>query len=267
MRVAGKFPDGTRSGTQSLERALCILKEVGSANATGSTMPALVEKVGLNRTTVYRLLKCLEDQGAIRLDSRSKKIFLGPLALALGAAAQQKLDLKQIFAPAATRLAEITGDTCFVMLRSGADAVCIDRRLGSYPVKTLTVEVGTKRPLGIGAGSLAILAAMQEPEINNVIRANAKALQAYGQSAASLVNSVRATQRQGYVSAPVHGIERVIAVGLPIRDRANNPIAALSIAAIAERMSAKRRPEILGHLQAETGRLHEMLCETSLLDG
>ena len=40
---------------------------------------------------------------------------------------------------------------------SGADAVCIDRRLGSYPVKTLTVEVGTKRPLGIGAGSLAIL--------------------------------------------------------------------------------------------------------------
>ena len=69
------------------------------------------------------------------------------------------------------------------------------------------------------------------------------------------------------MSAPVHGIERVIAVGLPIRDRANNPIAALSIAAIAERMSAKRRPEILGHLQAETGRLHEMLCETSLLDG
>ena len=150
------------------------------------------------------------------------------------------------------------------MLRSGTDAVCIDRRLGSYPIKTLTVEVGMKRPLGIGAGSLAILAAMPEPEINNIIRENTRALSKYGQSPASLLKSVRTTQKLGYVAAPVHELERVIAIGLPILDRTQNPVAALSIAAIAERMQGKRRGELLELLQTETKRLHEMLCKINL---
>jgi len=265
MRTLNKPYDSTRSGTQSLERALCILKEVGATNVTGCTLAMLLEKVALNRTTVYRLVKCLQDQGAIDQDVRTRRFFLGPLALALGVAAQQRFDLRQILSPAAVRIAEATGDTCFLMMRSGSDAVCIDRRLGSYPIKTLTVEVGTRRPLGIGAGSLAILSAMQESEIQNAIRANAKILPKYGQSPASLIKAVRTAQRLGYVSAPVHGLERVIAVGLPIRDRMQNPLAALSIAAIAERMSPKRRLDLLGRLQAETKQLGEILRKTNLV--
>lgn len=258
---------GARAGTQSIERALSILKEISSANATGCTIQTLIEKLDLNRTTVYRLTKCLEAQGAVRQDARSKKFFLGPLALALGVAAQHQLDLKQMFAPSARRLAEATGDTCFVMLRSGTDAVCIDRCLGSFPIKTLTVEVGTKRPLGIGAGSLAILAAMRETEIDDLMRANDKALPGYGQSSASIAKAVRMTQKVGYVAAPVHGLEQVIAIGLPILDRADNPIAALSIAAIAERMSAKRRVELLTLLRMETDHLHEALFKANILAG
>jgi DNA-binding IclR family transcriptional regulator len=265
MGTVNKSSRSARSGTQSVERALWILKEVGSANATGCTMQTLVEQVGLNRTTVYRLVKCLLEQGAIQQNVRSKRIYLGPLALALGVAAQQQLDLKQIFSPSATRLAEATGDTCFVMLRSGTDAVCIDRRLGSYPIKTLTVEVGMKRPLGIGAGSLAILAAMPESEISSVIRANARLLPRYGQSPASLMKSIRTTQKQGYVAAPVHELEQVIAIGLPVLDRMQKPIAALSITAIAERMQSKRRPELLELLQTETKHLHETLRKTNLM--
>jgi DNA-binding IclR family transcriptional regulator len=68
----------------------------------------------------------------------------------------------------------------------------------------------------------------------------------------------------GYVAAPVHELERVIAIGLPILDRTQNPVAALSIAAIAERMQGKRRVELLELLQAETKRLHEMLCKINL---
>jgi len=259
------IPPDARAGTQSVERALAVLKEIGSANATGCSMPTLIEKLGLNRTTVYRLAKCLETQGAVRQDAQSKKFFLGPLALALGVAAQQQLDLKQMFAPSAKCLADTTGDTCFVMLRSGTDAVSIDRCLGSFPIKTLTVEVGTRRPLGIGAGSLAILAAMREAEINGVMRANGKALPRYGQSSASLARAVRMTQKVGYVAAPVHGLEQVIAMGLPILDRAHNPIAALSVAAIAERMSAKRRVELLLLLRTETGRLHETLSRDNIV--
>ena len=62
----------------------------------------------------------------------------------------------------------------------------------------------------------------------------------------------------------MHELERVIAIGLPILDRTQNPVAALSIAAIAERMQGKRRGELLELLQTETKRLHEMLCKINL---
>jgi len=73
------------------------------------------------------------------------------------------------------------------------------------------------------------------------------------------------TQKVGYVAAPVHGLEQVIAMGLPILDRAHNPIAALSVAAIAERMSAKRRVELLLLLRTETARLHEALFQANIV--
>jgi len=47
----------------------------------------------------------------------------------------------------------------FLIVRSGDDAVCADRAIGSYPVKTSVVDVGTRRPLGLGGGSLAMLTA------------------------------------------------------------------------------------------------------------
>ena len=45
------------------------------------------------------------------------------------------------------------------------------------------------------------------------------------------------------------------------------PIAALSIAAIAERMQGKHRRELLELLRAETKLLHETLCKTNLPAG
>jgi DNA-binding IclR family transcriptional regulator len=247
------------TGTQSLERALGLLKDISEANTRGITLLGLVEKATLNRTTVYRLVTALQAQGAVTRDERTKRYFLGPLVLALGLAAQKRLDLKQMLSPAAARIAEKSGDTCFVILRSGNESICIDRHLGSYPIKALTVEVGTRRPLGIGAGSLAILSAMSEAEVEAVMRSNAEVLDRYGQSAGAMLKAMRTAQKSGYVSSPVLGLERVSAVGVALKDRTQDPIAALSIAAIAERMSAKRRLELLDLLRSEIKQLADTL--------
>lgn len=259
-------PRRARSGTQSVERAFAVLKEVGAANTRGTTLSALVQNVRLNRTTLHRILKCLLQQGAIRHESQSKRFFLGPLTFELGIASRQQLDLHSFFSPALARIAETTGDTVFLMLRSGNDAVYIDRRMGSFPIKTLVVEIGTRRPLGIGAGSLTMLSALPEQEIQRVIRQNASRLPSYGETPEKLLKAVRIAQKAGYASRPVQGLNGVIALGLPILDPLGAPIAALSVAAIGNRMSKLRQRELVGILRSETARLQELLRDINVID-
>ena len=70
------------------------------------------------------------------------------------------------------RIAEATGDTVFLTQRSGLDAVCVDRQEGTFPIKTFTLEIGMRRPLGVGTGSLAILSALSEEEIQAIVNSN-----------------------------------------------------------------------------------------------
>ena len=155
-------PRAKRTGTQTVDRSFQRLKEIAARNARGATLPQLAETFGLHRTTTHRMLQCLVRNSAVRHEASSKRFVLGPLAVELSIAARPQLDLRTLLAEAVSRVAEQTGDTTFLILRSGNDAVCIDRRLGSYPIETVVVEVGTRRPLGVGAGSLAILGTLPE---------------------------------------------------------------------------------------------------------
>ncbi|HTP96944.1 MAG TPA: IclR family transcriptional regulator C-terminal domain-containing protein [Burkholderiales bacterium] len=264
MRHGARVESAARSGTQSIERAFALLGEIGAANASGARLPDLAGRLQLNRTTVHRLLKCLVAQGALRLDAASKRYFLGPLMRDLHAAARQPLDVKGLLAPMLTRVAEATGDTVFLLLRSGNDSICIDRRLGSYPVKTLVVDVGTRRPLGIGVAGLAILSALPEQELQRVVRENADRVAAFDTSAAALLRAARAARRAGHASGPVHRVDGVSAIALPIRAANGSAVAALAVAAIASRMKAPRRAELVGIVRAELARFGELPGDASV---
>lgn len=257
---SGKTP----SGTQSVERAFAVLTAVATAHSSGTTLPALTQVVGLHRTTTYRLLKCLLRLGAVRVDVESTRYFLGPLALELGVSARQQLRLNELLAPVLTRIAEATGDTVFLVVRDGLESVCTDRRLGDYPVKTLIVDVGTRRPLGIGAASLAMLQVMTDKELKEIARANAGQFQSFGTTAAAVLKKARAAAKVGYVSAVVPGVEGVHAVALPIIDSQGKPFAALAVAAIEQRMSQSRQGELLRTIRSEVSRAERLLIKADI---
>ncbi len=250
-----------RSGTQSVERAFALLKAVSAVATEGASLTSLMHEVGLNRTTVYRLLKCLVEQGALRRDPASQRYFLGPLALELAIASREQLDLRRLLAPVLTRVAQATEDTVFLLLRTGNDTVCIDRRLGSYPVKTLVVDVGTRRPLGIGIGGVAILAALPEAEMRQVIDDNAARFPVFGASGESMLKAVRMARRRAHAAGPVSGVDGVRAVALPIDDQQGHPVAAMAVAAVASRMTRAREKELRRLLTLEIERARELLRE------
>ena len=247
------------TGTQSIERALTLLREIAAHNRGGSRLLDLATRTGLQRPTVHRMLKCLAAESMVQQDSESHRYYLGPMVFELGLTASPRFNLREICHPALTRIAEATGDTVFLTQRSGLDVVCLDRHEGTFPIKTFTLEVGMRRPLGVGTGSLAILSALPEEEIQKVVAANSSRLPEYGLNAAALLGQVKRAQKLGYAMREVPGLAGVRSVGQALRNQSGVVFAALSVSTISSRMSEKRLTEVAQLLKNESRQLERQL--------
>jgi DNA-binding IclR family transcriptional regulator len=240
------------SGTQSIERALTLMREIAAHNRVGSRLLDLASRTGLQRPTVHRMLKCLTLENMVLQDPDSHRYYLGPMVFELGLTAAPRFNLREICHPAMNRIAEATGDTVFLTQRSGLDAVCVDRQEGTFPIKTFTLEIGMRRPLGVGTGSLAILAALSDEEVRHVVNANAPRLPEYGLTPSSLLGQVKRAQKLGYAVREMPSLAGVRSIGHALHNQSGMAFAALSVSAISSRMSEKRVIELATLLRNET---------------
>ena len=240
------------SGTQSIERALTLMREIAAHNRMGSRLLDLASRTGLQRPTVHRMLKCLTAENMVLQDPDSHRYYLGPMVFELGLTAAPRFNLREICHPAMNRIAEATGDTVFLTQRSGLDAVCVDRQEGTFPIKTFTLEIGMRRPLGVGTGSLAILAALSDEEVRHVVNANAPRLPEYGLTPSSLIAQVKRAQKLGYAVREMPSLAGVRSIGHALHNQSGMAFAALSVSAISSRMSEKRVIELATMLRNET---------------
>lgn len=239
------------AGTQTIGRAIRALRLVASQASGDVRLVDLASEMALERPTAHRLLKALTAEGMLVQHPRTRRYSLGPLLFELGISATHQFNLKDICQPACSMLAEQTGDTSFLFLRSGYDAVCLSRTQGNYPIQTPSVPVGSRQPLGVSAGGLALLSALPEAEIQQVIKAVEPRLEAYGAlDAEKLMYLCVAARRAGYASTGNHAVPGVRAIGLPIFNLANQPVAAITVAATQSRMTERRITTILPMLHA-----------------
>ena len=263
MHIVNNPAKTARGGTQSIQRAAALLRELTGSNRVGLATAELAARVGLDRTTVHRMLRCLVDEGLASQEPVGKRYFLGPLAYEMGLAAAERTDLRALCQPTLARLARETGDTAFLMVRSGDDAVCLDRAEGSYPVKTFVVDVGTRRPLGLGAGSLAILSALPEDEAEAVLARNAQRVgQFEGMTVAQLRSMLVQARQAGHVATEVIEVPGVRAIAVPLLSSSGRVAAGLSVAAVERRMGREREATLLARLLELAAELRKVLPAT-----
>jgi DNA-binding IclR family transcriptional regulator len=256
-------PPGPLSGTQSIERALWLLREIAAHNRGGSRLLDLSARTGLQRPTVHRMLKCLVAEGMVQQDADTHRYYLGSMVFELGLSAAPRFNLREICHPSLTRIADATGDTVFLTQRSGLDGVCLDRHEGTFPIKTFTLEIGMRRPLGVGIGSLAILSALPEEEIKEVIGSNNSRLSEHGLTPQSLLAQVRRAQKLGYALRESPSLAGVRSIGYAIRNGSGVAFAGLSLSAISSRMTEKRVPELAQILKSEVRQIEKQLVAAS----
>jgi len=254
-------------GTQGISRVFALLRELGTHNRGGMRLMDIARRLSIEPPTAHRILKCLVEERVLRRDAATKHYHLGSVIFELGMTATPKLDIRELCEPAMKRIAEQTEDMVFLTKRSGFDTVCLSRKEGKFPVKTFTLEVGMRRPLGVGSGSLAILSALPEEEIRDVMRASADRLSEYdGLTVASLMSQVWRTQKQSYATRDLRGLGGVRTIGVAIRDGNGTPFAALSLSAIKSRMKDERVARIAEILKTEALEIEKHLAGAHDLD-
>jgi DNA-binding IclR family transcriptional regulator len=252
----------TARGTQAIQRAALLMRLLASRSRGGLRLADVVKHSGLEHPTAHRILKGLIAEGLVVQDPESRSYLLGPLVFELGLAASQQFNLPDICRPSLQRIADKTGDTVFLTARSGNDSVCIDRKEGSFPIKTFTLDVGTRRPLGAGAGGLALLMLLPDETVEGIVSANAARFGGYNKMTVPLLRKALGRSRAlGYALNDIHNTTGATTLGLPIVNRYGDPFAAISIGAISSRMTGERQKDLVSILRTEVRLIEKTLSE------
>jgi DNA-binding IclR family transcriptional regulator len=252
-------------GLQTLDRAVAALHALGAGGPQGLRFVDLQKSLGLAKPTAHRLLQALLSHGLVQHEPRGRRYRLGPgLQLLAQSATYPGPDLRRICTPAVQRLAEESGDTVFLSARDGLFTVCLSRATGDYPIRAITVDVGLRRPLGIGAGGLAILGALPVLESQRIVDVLEPKFTAFPLSSAEqILRSARLARKVGYALSDERVAPGVRAVGVALRDAAGEPIAAIGLAAIRQRVSAERIPLLVGLLERERVGIEKAIAASS----
>ncbi len=248
--------NGKATGTQLLDRAVAILNYLGEHGDEGASATTLADFLGLNASTAHRIIASLERHGFIEKDEASKRYRLGLALFALGAQSANDSGYRRLCRPVLLDLAAATGDTVFLMARTGFNAICVDRQEGHYIIDSLTGRIGGEIPLGVGPASQSILAFMDEAETAAVLKENKDRYRAFnGLSASEIRKRLPEIRELGYAFDHDRLVEGISAVAVPIRLRGREAIGSISINMTSARLKEDRLAQLVAMLTEKTTNL------------
>lgn len=249
------MPMSKRTGTQSIERAILILREIAKHGKFGWTPGELAQRCGLDRSTTQRILACLVRERMVNQRASNRQYIPGPLIFELGLAMSDYLEFQAACQPSVTRVAEYFNATSVLYHRSGIECVCTNRA-GPAVYGGTIIEVGTRRPLLSSAGGVAILLTMPAREASAIVKKNKWQMRDRDKLYIALLeNMLRRSSKLGYAFNQGEVSKGVNSFGVPIGFSAETAFASLTVANRAESLPSNRWPEIIEILQEEATKL------------
>lgn len=248
-----RAPRELESGAaSSVSRAIALVRALADAQLEGGRVTHLAKATGQTQATTHRLLQTLAAEKVVVQDAQTKRYRLAMDFFTLAARAGDSMGLRALCRPALLRLCASLGDTIFLLVRSGFDAVCLDRTEGPFPIRSFTGDIGGRIALGVGQGGMAILAMLPESEREEVIRFNLPRVREYGVfDEVYLRTEIERVRQLGYAGRNTGLLEGMAGVAVPILDHTGRAIAALSVGTIASRLSEDRLPAVVDLLRRE----------------
>jgi DNA-binding IclR family transcriptional regulator len=247
-----------RSGTQSVERALGILRAFETAPGDlGVT--EIAGQVSLSVSTTHRLVRALCGAGLLRQEPRTERYQLGPALVVLGRRAEEALGYARAL-PVLEQLADATGESVNLGIRSGSEVLVVLDVASDQPLR-FSQSPGTRVPIHTSAMGKCLLAFTDDPAgavgaLPRLDRVTDRTIT----SPAALLDELDRTRRRGWALNDEERNPGVRAVAAPVIGVGGSAIAAVAVQGPAVRLAKKQLPELAEQLTATTERVAPLLA-------
>jgi IclR family acetate operon transcriptional repressor len=251
-------------GTQAALRTVRLLKAFPPGRET-LRLSELCRRVGLNKTTTYRLLTALESEGLVERGPGGEAYRLGPELLVLGARAFGASDLREAARPELLALARTTRERASLEVLVGADVLVLDEVMGGYLVGAMP-SVGTRWPAYATSTGRALLAHLPREDREAFLRGPLPAITARTiTDVALLKRELARVEDQGYAVSAEELENGFVAVGAPVQGPEGGAVAALCVGGPRVRLGSGRVREIARRLRRSAVRVSDRLGPRSTL--
>jgi DNA-binding IclR family transcriptional regulator len=231
---------------RAVERALDVL-QCFTSQTPELTMTQIASMIGINKSTVHRLLSTLEGKRFVERDPASGVYRPGLRLLQMASLAMEHNNLRRLAAPFLHDLCSRYRENVNLTLLDGADVVYVDVIESSQRVK-LAATPGQRLPAFCTASGKAILAFLPEDEVSHILeRGMTQYTRSTVTSQEAFFEDASRIRERGFAMSLEEFEDGINAVAAPI---CNQPIASISIAGPAYRLTRERMLEVGPHLLA-----------------
>lgn len=244
MEVIKPLSQTVRTVERALDILLCFSRQTPEL-----TMTQIAELVGINKSTVHRILGTLEERRFVERDMATGAYKPGINLLQTAYLAIEYNDLRQRARPFMRRLVEQYRETITLGELDGFEVLYLDVIESPQRVK-LAAAIGQRLPAFCTASGKAILAFAPDELVQRILESN---LPKYTpntlHSPEALLANLHQIREQGFAISIQEFEESINAVAAPILVLNNQPIASLAVAGPSYRLTREHMVEIGSYIQ------------------
>ena len=206
LAVLSAAPMGRQNLTPQLEILDCF-----SAGNEPLSATDVIQRSGLPRSTVFRALRMLTEDGFLLRDANRKRYILGPRVLRLGMIARTQLSRDDFVAGPLQDLSSRTGETVTFSLLDLPDRICTSVIEGRRDVR-YEAHLGERYPIHLGAAGKAMLAFLPEETTADVLKSKGLSKTAIRDMQVALEQ----VRRDGWVITEGERVAGAVALAAPV---------------------------------------------------
>ncbi|APW37816.1 DNA-binding transcriptional regulator KdgR [Rhodoferax koreense] len=262
------FPDSKQpESVAAVLKVFAILQSLADRSETG--VSELSMRLAMPKATVYRFLQTMRSLGYVRQEADSERYGLTMKLFELGAKAPVYPDIIELAKPHMHALSDQTGETIHLGMLIDSDIIYV-HKVDSRHMLGMYSKVGKRAPIHCTAIGKVLLAWESDQQREHLLqgvdfkRYREKTIT----SKSRFIEELNRTREQGFGEDREEFDDHIRCLGMPIFDRLNQAVAAISISFPTFRYDEAREPEIVAMLRdASRDMSRQIGCVDFPLDG
>lgn len=243
------LPPAKRYISPAVDRALVILETLASVQEIGVT--DLAKKLGMGKSSVYRLLSSLAAKGYVEKNRETERYRLTYKLFVLGSAAAERYGLKELARPFMEQLSAQTGETVNLGVLEEDRVVNIHKVAGAQLIR-IHLELGQGVPAHATALGKVLLAGLDREALDRWLKTcRLTRLTPHTITDRRVLRRVlRDVAERGYAVDNEECSVGLRCIAAPIQDRRGIVVAGVSISGPTARLAAEALHRMAGRVRA-----------------